>query len=88
MSNLYSNCMQILDEIESLNAIFSPSIFLYLFLFYLVELTYDFNYIASLKDILREDNQDVKIDVLHQFDLTLKMEVLIQFFIYNIERNR
>lgn len=81
MSNLYSNCMQILDEIESLNAIFSPSIFLYLFLFYLVELTYDFNYIASLKDILREDNQDVKIDVLHQFDLTLKMEVLIQFFI-------
>lgn len=80
--------MQILDEIESLNAIFSPSIFLYLFLFYLVELTYDFNYIASLKDILREDNQDVKIDVLHQFDLTLKMEVLIQFFIYNIERNR
>lgn len=80
--------MQILDEIESLNAIFSPSIFLYLCLFYLVELTYDFNYIASLKDILREDNQDVKIDVLHQFDLTLKMEVLIQFFIYNIERNR
>lgn len=78
MSNLYSNCMQILDEIESLNAIFISGIFAFLVILYLEELNYDFNYIASLKDIIRDGNKDIKIDTLHPFDLTLSMNVYIK----------